>query len=264
MRERTIADGKVNFVKLSSRLQWLNFRFVPCGQGIWTLFALNRRINAGRETNSDSKASLWPMKTDSAMPSTYCRRSASFFKTALYSAQFTFLVMSVCNSTTSSPRKKECQSGRIIIFKHRSKQATSDSPVHARVIKAAKISQGSLGEHWQAFSIRVLESLSCMKLNGSEWFFYVLFIFCLFPYGISKMCQGTSSMRFSNSWNANPKARRRSTSEIIDFRPVSCDARLKPRKTQKYQKYHIALCLIQIPFYADNQTYPMNVGGTDP
>ena len=101
--------------------------------------------NAGRETNSDSKASLWPMKTDSAMPSTYCRRSASFFKTALYSAQFTFLVMSVCNSTTSSPQKrtrllvqKECQSGRIIIFHQRSKQASSDSPVHARVIKAAK------------------------------------------------------------------------------------------------------------------------------
>lgn len=109
--------------------------------------------------------------------------------------------------------------------------------------RSAKDLLENIDRHFRFESWKALVAWNWKALNGPNGSFLWFFSFC---YGISKICQGTSSMRFSNSWNANPKARRRSTSEIIDFRPVSCDARLKPHKTQKY---HIALCLT--PFYAD-------------
>mmetsp|Transcript_131222 Transcript_131222/g.379594 ORF Transcript_131222/g.379594 Transcript_131222/m.379594 type:complete len:351 (+) Transcript_131222:282-1334(+) len=53
-------------------------------------------------SNSLLSASRWPMNTDSAMVSMYCRRSASFLSTAWYSAMFTFLLINACSSLTSS------------------------------------------------------------------------------------------------------------------------------------------------------------------
>mmetsp|Transcript_115199 Transcript_115199/g.358758 ORF Transcript_115199/g.358758 Transcript_115199/m.358758 type:complete len:237 (-) Transcript_115199:3-713(-) len=52
--------------------------------------------------NSPLRASRWPMKMSSAMVSRYFRRSASFLRTVLYSAQFTFLEMRFSSSDTSS------------------------------------------------------------------------------------------------------------------------------------------------------------------